>query len=542
MRRKRTLAAVAVVGALVVPAISAAPALAGGILGTGIGPSIGPNLPGLVCKVAGTVGEGWLGSACNAAEKAAGIAGKAKHVIGKVAGSPVARRLAGIAAITAAALGGARFVLSHMSSIISHSSEPAVGSSWFRSRYLQLEALAVLLTLPFLAAAAIQALLRQDLAVLARAAFAYLPLAALATAFAVPLTMMLLAVSDQLSGILARAAGQDAQHFFKAPGAIVAAALATAIDPFIAGLAACLVVAGGLAVWVELELRAVAVYVVVMMLPLVFAVMVWPSRRVWATRAVELLVAMIFAKIAIVAVLSIGAAAIGHGGGNIVVKVLAGIALLALGAFAPWILLRLIPLAEIASTAVGHVRGHVHAQTRVSTPEQALAGRAAEHAAGWSDALLTRMRTTAQNSHTSPAPPADPPPSPPQPATTGPPIAAPACGDGQPTAADPATAPAPAPTPASTAPAARPPNGNGTGNGRGDGWEEYARSLPHAGTPPARFENGGGSPAANGPARGWHEFADILSARTLPSANAELPAGAESPDPPAADSGPDGGL
>ena len=61
-------------------------------------------------------------------------------------------------------------------------------------------AISALLTLPFLCAAAIQALMRSDLAMLARAAFGYLPLAALAIAIAAPLTTLLLAGSDEMSG------------------------------------------------------------------------------------------------------------------------------------------------------------------------------------------------------------------------------------------------------------------------------------------------------------------------------------------------------
>ena len=69
---------------------------------------------------------------------------------------------------------------------------------------------------------------------------------------------------------------------------------------------------GALVLWLELLMREAAVYVVVLMLPLAFAAMVWPARRVWAIRAVELLVALILSKFAIVAVLTLGGAALGQ--------------------------------------------------------------------------------------------------------------------------------------------------------------------------------------------------------------------------------------
>ena len=111
------------------------------------------------------------------------------------------------------------------------------------------------------------------------------------------------------------------------------------------------------ALWIELLMREAAVYVIVLMLPLAFAAMVWPARRIWAVRAVELLVALILSKFAIVAVLSLGGAAISSGAdGGSVSAVMTGAVLVLLAAFSPWALLRLIPLAELASGAAGTFR------------------------------------------------------------------------------------------------------------------------------------------------------------------------------------------
>jgi hypothetical protein len=212
--------------------------------------------------------------------------------------------------------------------------------------------------------------------VLARALLIQLPLAALATAVAAPVTMLLLAATDQLSAGIAAVAGSGSTHFLTGAGAWVAVGL-TAADPFFAVLAGGLVVAAGGALWIELLIREVAVYVVVGMLPVAFAALVWPARRVWAIRAVEVLVALILAKVGIVAVLALGGAALANAGLSSLSRLLGGLALILLGAFTPWLLLRLIPLGEVAAAAVGHVRGHVHASAGLRTPEAVLAGRAA---------------------------------------------------------------------------------------------------------------------------------------------------------------------
>jgi type IV secretion system protein TrbL len=370
MRRKATLVLVAAaiacsveVGQLVV----APPARAG--------------VGGIACKLIGTIGEGWMGKACNGALDVGGrIVGGGKKVA-KVLGNPLVQRGAALAAILAFVLGGAKWTMDHMAGVISSTTSPTLTAGWFTGVYLRVEAIAVFFALLFLCAAATEAMLRSDMALITRAAFAYLPLSLLLTAVAAPIAMLLLAASDELSSGLANVAGNGTTHFLTGTSAWVLGGL-TVADPFFAVMAGGLVVAAGGALWVEMLLREIAVYVVAAMLPLVFAAMVWPARRVWATRTIEVLVALILSKIAIVVVLALGGAALDHAGTSGISKLLGGLALVILGAFSPWLLLRLIPMAEVASAAVGHMRGHIHATAGLRTPEAALAAHAAGRTGG----------------------------------------------------------------------------------------------------------------------------------------------------------------
>ena len=388
MRRKAIvlLATAAIGGVVCAPLVNAAPAPAlpspSSLLG-----SLGSG----ACKIIGTVGEGWWGTACNGAvgvaQKVSSIAGKLSSAgkkvakaAGTVSSNGLVQRAAGLAAIVAWVLGGAKWTMDHMQSVITHTTSPALTAGWFTGVYLKIEAIALLFTLLFLFAAAAEALLRQDSAVLARAVCVYLPLAALGTAIATPVIMILLAATDQLSSGMATIAGQNATHFLTGTTAWVAAGL-TAADPFFAAMAGGLVVAAGGALWVEMLIREIAVYVIVAMLPLAFAAMVWPARRVWAIRALEVLIALILSKMLIVAVLALGTAALAHASGALN-RLLGGLALVLIGAFTPWVLLRLIPMSEVASAAVGHIRGQLHNTAGMRTPEAALAGKAAERAFG----------------------------------------------------------------------------------------------------------------------------------------------------------------
>jgi hypothetical protein len=260
--------------------------------------------------------------------------------------------------------GSATFVLHETADVLNQTTTPQLGSTWFSSTYWKVAGIATVLTLPFLFAASVQALLRSDITLLVRAAFGYLPLAMLAVAIAAPVTMLLLSASDELAAAVSSAAGGQGANFLARAVGSLGAVGGSSASPFIVFLIGIFTVAGALTLWVELLMREAAVYVVVLMLPLAFAAFVWPARRIWAVRSLEVLAALILSKFAIVAVLSLGAAALSqsvHGGLS---GLLAGIVLLVLGAFTPWVLLRVLPLAEVASSTAGALRGHAETAMR----------------------------------------------------------------------------------------------------------------------------------------------------------------------------------
>ncbi len=319
-----------------------------------------------VCSVGGLV-SGLLGKACSVLQKSSRLLNASKKLlsghVGEAAKALVGGGVskvgfaAGFAAVGAWVLVGARASLDETAKLIAETTSPQLQSTWFSATYWRMAGIAAVLTLPFLFAAAIQAMMRSDLALLVRAAFGYLPLALLAVSIAAPLTMLLLAASDEMSAIVSSAAGGDGARALAKIGGTIGAVSTIDGSAFLAFLLGVFVVAAAFVLWLELMIREAAVYVVVLMLPLAFAALVWPARRVWAVRAVELLIALILAKFAIVAVLTLAAAALGSGGvfaGP--TAMLAGVALLTLAAFAPWALVRLLPMAEVASAAAGSLR------------------------------------------------------------------------------------------------------------------------------------------------------------------------------------------
>ncbi len=271
-------------------------------------------------------------------------------------------------------------------SLIGATTRPDLQSTWFSTTYWRVATISALLTLPFLFAAGIHALVRSDLSLLARAAFGYLPLAFIGVGIAAPLTMLVLAATDQASAFVAAASGQSDALFLARAATEITEASVVSQDPFIAFIVGLITVSATMALWIELLIRGAAVYVIVLMLPLFFAAMVWPARRVWAIRAVETLFALILSKFAIVAVLALGGAALSQGGASGPAALLTGATLVLLATVSPWALLRLLPLHEVAAAAAG---GLSTGPRQAAAPALQIPARIASLAAGEdeSDAL-----------------------------------------------------------------------------------------------------------------------------------------------------------
>lgn len=386
-------------------------------LAVAVSPASAFNPVKSICA-SGSPPNGLAGNTCNAVGGGLLTAGKqliAGHVGGAVqtavgagVGGAVssATTAIGLAAIGTWVLGGAGAILHDTATVLGKSSAPQLSTTWFSSTYWRMAGIAAVLTLPFLFAAAVQALIRSDLGLLGRAAFGYLPLAMLAVGIAAPLTMLLLAATDQLCALISSAAGNQSAQFLDQAGAYIGALTAISESPFLAFLVGLFTVGVAFALWIELVMREAAVYVVVLMLPLAFAALAWPARRIWAIRAVEVLVALILSKFAIVAVLSLGGAAfvasLGHGS---ITAFVAGAVLIMLATFSPWALIRLVPLAELASGAAGPLRGELRQTPAHAAAPWGLANRADE----WAVAATAAMRRDAGSGTPDLSPPAPPP-------------------------------------------------------------------------------------------------------------------------------------
>ncbi len=159
-----------------------------------------------------------------------------------------------------------------------------------------------------------QAVYRQNAGQLVRAFFVQLPLALLLGVVAVQIVILCLSATDALCTEVAGGSGlrrEDVagRHDEGFTHAVADPTMAT----FVLLLVGLLVAAAAFVLWLELLVRAAAVYVAVLFLPLAMATLVWPSVAHWCRRLVETLTALILSKFVIVATLSLAAGAVGSG-------------------------------------------------------------------------------------------------------------------------------------------------------------------------------------------------------------------------------------
>jgi hypothetical protein len=279
-----------------------------------------------------------------------------------------------LSALASGVAQGASWLLGQIGSVMTSSTSIDLSAAWFKSHYEVMVGLAAIVVLPLLLLSVIQAVYHQSASALLRTAFVHLPLALLLGAVAVQLVQLALAATDALSSAVSSASGAGVGSALSSLAATLSGQIAAgdpSVPVFVVLLGALFVSFGALLLWIELLVRAAAVYVATLFFPLALASLVWPAISQWCRRLVETVAALVLSKFVIVAVLSLAVGALGTSGGTVSSE-LAGGALLLLAGFAPFALLRLVPMVE--SGAVAHLEGVRHRvqQNALSAPRSAI--------------------------------------------------------------------------------------------------------------------------------------------------------------------------
>lgn len=308
-------------------------------------------------RCAGAVAAGLVIVVATASPARADVPGEgvAKNVAGAFGGWAWDKVTAGLA----------KWVLEAVASLIEgvvgflqNSTKVDITAVWFSgegSPYATVREIAIVLTLGFALLAIVSGTVRGDPVGMFTRVAVGLPVTALAMAVAIPVVAILLELVDQLSIAVLDPASAPAIEFLSGFGETAA----KASGGFAVVLVGLLAVLAALMVWAELLVRAALIYLIVAISPLVLAATLWPATRGVLRRTVEVLVALIVSKLVVCIAIAVGAAALGGAGtqdtdtSGAIGTLMIGAAILAMAAYSPFLVLRLIPIVESATIGQG---------------------------------------------------------------------------------------------------------------------------------------------------------------------------------------------
>jgi hypothetical protein len=302
---------------------------------------------------------------CSAVGNAA--ASTAKH-------AAVSAANAVLASFASWVVGGATWLVDQAIAFLKQTTNIDIRYAWFARREGAMTQVALLVVLPMVLAATIGAIIRQDTKRLVRIYGVGIPLAGTATVAAIALASEAIAVVDAMCDAITSHT-KAYEPFTNIDGDMTHHGMPLIVEILIGSV----VLLAGLVLWLELILRSIVVDIAVFFLPLGLAAVVWPATAQITKRFVEVLVAVIGSKFVIVATLTLAAALAEHAGSGAADAVKAT-AVLLLAAFAPFALLRLIPLVEVA--AIAHLEGMSRRPIRAGAGAASMASGGARSAGG----------------------------------------------------------------------------------------------------------------------------------------------------------------
>jgi hypothetical protein len=259
---------------------------------------------------------------------------------------------------------GAKWFLDRLQELVTAPTRPDLSVGWWAEKYNLMLALAAVVAAATLILALIDDAAKGSPEGLARAVLADVPVAGLVGGIAPLVIQYLVNLADWLNGRLlqdlgvdsARTLGSSAEWF-----AAFSSATGSPAAPAVAGLIAALVtILAAFLIFLELMLRANAIYLIAALIPVLYAVRIWPAAKTVVRRTTEVLVAVVFVQpvVGLAVAMGAGASAALGGVGDTTFQefgaAIAGATMLLLAALSPWAFIALLPALE---GAVSHGRG-----------------------------------------------------------------------------------------------------------------------------------------------------------------------------------------
>lgn len=178
----------------------------------------------------------------------------------------------------------------------------------FIRQYELMKYIGLLVLMPLVLIAIIQAVAQGSMNHLVRTVTVFLPVAIIGSALAVKVVEILMSMDAEFSSIVSQGFGDEATTFLGAVGSSVEqqAQEGDMSYLFVSAWAYLFLMVAGIVLWVELLVRESAVQIATLFLPIAFAALVWPVWAGWFRRFTELIIMLIFSKFLVVSVISLG--------------------------------------------------------------------------------------------------------------------------------------------------------------------------------------------------------------------------------------------
>ena len=243
-------------------------------------------------------------------------------------------------ALTAWVLSSVEWFINGVGGVLTSASEPATVVRSATPEFKTLVTVAPLLMLIGLLVGTLEALRHGESSQLWRLYLGVAPACVFAIVVALPGARLLLEAVDQLSVI---ASGPLDKHLASLISAFNGTSTAPGVGIFILSSS---IVIGSFFLWCELILRTVALSFLLVMVPIIVPLCTLPSLRRLGWRLLETFGAIALSKVFIVIALTLG---LNELQGNSVSQIITGAVTIALAAFTPFVLLRIIPFIENAA-------------------------------------------------------------------------------------------------------------------------------------------------------------------------------------------------
>jgi len=206
------------------------------------------------------------------------------------------------------------------------------------------------LVLVFLLLSLLRAMLAGEFSSMWRTAFVDVPAAFLATALTVVVASALLAMVDEASATLLGSDGEQLAAFGQSLTDVEQLSVAGLLG-ILFGL---LFIVGAVLVWIQLLVRAALIYIVIAFAPITWVTRAYPGTRNIARRGAEVGIALIVSKFVMAISFRLGSEAMGSANvasGEVDLSaMLVGSAIMLMTAFMPWLIFKVIPAVESATS------------------------------------------------------------------------------------------------------------------------------------------------------------------------------------------------